>query len=196
MRAGPGFMRSALILATAIVSLASCKGGGGGGSAGPSSVVITTSMGLIKVELSPDKAPLSVQNFLSYVDKNFYDGTIFHRVIGTFMIQGGGFDADLKLKATSAPVKNESDNGLKNDRGTIAMARTNLPNSATSQFFINVVDNGMLNYPTNNGYAVFGHVTEGMDVVDRIKAVQTGSKNGMSDVPVTPVVIQSIRRAP
>lgn len=172
-------------------------------------VVMKTSMGTIKIELFADKAPITVKNFLSYVDDKFYDGTIFHRVIGSFMIQGGGFTNSnpIKEKKTKSPIINESTNGLKNDRGTIAMARTMEPNSATSQFFINVVDNNMLNRTQNNpGYAVFGKVIEGMDVVDKIRAVQTGTapaislyngkeiKQNFQDVPKIPVVIESIRR--
>ena len=162
-------------------------------------VVIKTSMGTIKVELFNDKAPLSTKNFLQYTDEKFYDGTIFHRVINGFMVQGGGFDEKLAQKPTHAPVKNEAANGLKNDRGTLSMARTSVPDSATAQFYINVVDNGMLNFrdpsPSGIGYAVFGKVVEGMDVVDKIKAVKTGMKNGMGDVPEQPVKIESVRRA-
>jgi peptidyl-prolyl cis-trans isomerase A (cyclophilin A) len=133
-------------------------------------------MGDIVLELNAEKAPITVENFLSYVNKKHYDGTVFHRVIDGFMIQGGFAVTDGKLveKASGKGIKNESQNGLKNERGTIAMARTNDPDSATAQFFINVVDNAMLNYPSNGGYAVFGKVVEGMDVVDKIKAVKTG----------------------
>ena len=194
-------MKRAFLLGAALTALVSCKGGGDAaftpGSGPPVNVVMTTSLGVVKIQLDTEHAPISVQNFLSYVDKSFYDGTIFHRVIPGFMIQGGGFDAQLSQKPTDHAIKNESNNGLKNDRGTIAMARQASVNSATSQFFINVVDNAGLNYPTNGGYAVFGRVLEGMDVVDKIRATPTGrGSNGMSDVPVTPVVIQSIRRAP
>jgi cyclophilin family peptidyl-prolyl cis-trans isomerase len=157
-------------------------------------VALKTSQGTIKIELDQEKAPLSVANFLSYVDRGFYDGTIFHRVMDGFMIQGGGYDANLVEKTTSAPIKNESSNGLRNERGTIAMARTMVPDSATAQFFINVVDNPSLDYPRNGGYAVFGHVVSGMDVVDRIKAVPTNSQKGMQNVPATPVVIESAKR--
>jgi peptidyl-prolyl cis-trans isomerase B (cyclophilin B) len=159
-------------------------------------VVIETSLGNIEVELNADKAPISVENFLKYVNKKHYDGTIFHRVIKGFMIQGGGMDEKLKERKTDAPIKNEAANGLRNDRGTIAMARTSVVDSATSQFFINVVDNDFLNYrsptPQGFGYAVFGKVTSGMDVVDKIREVPTGNSGGMSDVPTTPVVIKSI----
>ncbi|MEO7918481.1 MAG: peptidylprolyl isomerase [Thermoanaerobaculia bacterium] len=162
-------------------------------------VIIKTSMGTIKAELDAEKAPVTVKNFLSYVDDKFYDGTVFHRVIPTFMIQGGGFDKDLNKKPNKAAIANEAKNGLKNASGTLAMARTNVPDSATSQFFINVKDNGALDYRGDSaqeiGYCVFGHVTEGMDVVNTIKAVPTGSQNGMGDVPTSPVIIESIRRA-
>lgn len=161
-------------------------------------IVIDTSLGKIEVELNGEKAPITVDNFLKYVDKKHYDGTIFHRVIGSFMIQGGGYKEDMSEKQTEEPIKNEADNGLKNDRGTLAMARTQIVDSATAQFFINVVDNPFLNFkspdPRGYGYAVFGKVTSGMDVVDKIKAVPTGVKKGMDDVPETPVTIKSIRR--
>ncbi len=165
-------------------------------------VVMKTSLGTIVIELYPDKAPISVENFLKYVDSGFYNGTIFHRVISNFMIQGGGFTADREQKATRPPIKNESTNGLKNVRGTIAMARMSDPNSATAQFFINVQDNPGLDYPSYGGYAVFGKVVEGMDVVDKIKAVPTGTARFMTtngpgafeDVPKTPVLIESVTR--
>ena len=159
-------------------------------------VLIKTSMGDIEVELNGAKAPETVKNFLGYVDDGFYNGTIFHRVIKGFMIQGGGFTQDFQRKSTRAPVKNEAKNGLKNKRGTIAMARTRAPHSATSQFFINHADNNTLDYPSFDGwgYAVFGKVTRGMDVVDKIASVPTGVKNGMRDVPETAVVIESISR--
>jgi cyclophilin family peptidyl-prolyl cis-trans isomerase len=156
-------------------------------------VVMETSLGTIKIELNEDRAPISVQNFLSYVDDKFYDNTIFHRVIDGFMIQGGGFEAGMKQKQTRAPIKNESPNGLSNVRGSIAMARTNNPDSATAQFYLNVADNsGSLDRPR---YCVFGKVTEGMDVVDKIKVVKTASKGGHGDVPMQDVVITSVRRA-
>jgi cyclophilin family peptidyl-prolyl cis-trans isomerase len=163
---------------------------------GPVKLVMETSKGTIKLELYPDKAPLTVKNFLAYVKRGHYDGTIFHRVISTFMIQGGGFDKAMTEKATEPPIANEASNGLKNDRGTIAMARTSDPDSATAQFFINVVDNAPLNKdmePSGAGYAVFGKVTGGMEVVDAIKDVPTGNKNGMDDVPNEPVVITSVK---
>jgi serine/threonine protein kinase/cyclophilin family peptidyl-prolyl cis-trans isomerase len=161
-----------------------------------SKVIIDTSMGAIKVELFEDKAPITVKNFLGYVDDRFYDGTIFHRVMPTFVIQGGGFEPGLKEKQTRDPIKNEADNGLSNKRGTLAMARTNDPDSATSQFFINVADNlQQLDQTAQKpGYAVFGRVIEGMDVVDRIKAAKTGTKAGFRDVPLQDVVIRTVRR--
>lgn len=157
-------------------------------------VKLTTNFGDITLELNAEKAPITVANFLSYVEKGFYDGVIFHRVINDFMIQGGGFDVDMKQKPTDAPIKNEADNGLSNDKYTIAMARTMVPDSASAQFFINVKDNDFLNFsaPTTQGwgYCVFGKVVEGMDVVDKIKAVKTASRAGHQDVPVEPVVIE------
>lgn len=159
-------------------------------------VLIKTSKGEIVVELYPAKAPVTVENFLKYVDDKHYDNTIFHRVIGNFMIQGGGFTTDMRQKPTRAPIKLESQNGLKNDTGWIAMARTSVPDSATSQFFINVVDNSMLNHPQpdGHGYAVFGKVVKGMDTVEAIKAVRTSSSGMHRDVPAEPVVIQSVSR--
>lgn len=161
-------------------------------------VVIKTSLGDIKVKLAADKAPLTVANFLSYVEDGHYNGTIFHRVIDGFMIQGGGFDANMRQKPTKAPVKNEAANGLANKRGTLAMARTMVVDSATSQFFINVKDNAFLDFqaptPQGFGYCVFGEVVEGMDVVDRIKSVRTGVKAGMSDVPLETVEILSVSK--
>ena len=162
------------------------------------SIVITTSMGTIKAELLEDKAPITVKNFLAYVDEQFFDGTIFHRVIPGFMIQGGGFQPGMKQKPTKAPIKNESGNRVANDRGTLAMARTNVADSATAQFFFNLEDNQFLNKSQAQdkvGYCVFGKVTDGMDVVDKIKAVPTGSKGGHGDVPLQDVTIESIRRA-
>lgn len=162
-------------------------------------VIIKTTMGDIKVKLAGDKAPLTVANFLAYADAGHYNGTIFHRVIDGFMIQGGGFDAQMNQKPTKAPIKNEAANGLQNKRGTLAMARTAIVDSATSQFFINVKDNGFLDFrapnPQGFGYCVFGEVVEGLDVVDQIKGVKTGVKAGMSDVPLETVEIISIARA-
>ncbi|HBA86834.1 MAG TPA: peptidyl-prolyl cis-trans isomerase A [Geobacter sp.] len=160
-------------------------------------VVMETSMGTVKIELFKDKAPISVRNFLSYVKDAYYDGTIFHRVIKNFMIQGGGLDENMLPKKTKFAIKNEAGNGLKNLRGTLAMARTSMVDSATSQFFVNVVDNAFLDHagktPDRFGYAVFGQVIEGMDIVDAIRDVKTGNKNGHQDVPVEPVTINSIR---
>ena len=159
-------------------------------------VIIETSMGDIHVELDADKAPIPVENFLAYVDDAFYDGTIFHRVIPNFMIQGGGMDEGMRQKATRDPIKNEADNGLGNDRGTLAMARTQVVDSATAQFFINLRDNDFLNHGGRDfGYAVFGRVTDGMDVIDKIAGVETGNRGGHGDVPVEPVHIVSVRRA-
>jgi peptidyl-prolyl cis-trans isomerase A (cyclophilin A)/peptidyl-prolyl cis-trans isomerase B (cyclophilin B) len=157
-------------------------------------VSLVTSLGEIRIALRPDKAPTTVGNFLKYVKAGHYTGTVFHRVMPNFMIQGGGMDASLKEKPTRAPIRNEAKNGLRNTRGAIAMARTNDPNSATSQFFINVRDNHALDFGIQGaGYAVFGEVIQEMDVVDRIVAVPTGSKGGHQNVPVTPVVIKSAR---
>lgn len=159
-------------------------------------VLMKTTFGDITLELDGEKAPKTVENFLSYAKSGFYDGTIFHRVIDNFMIQGGGFDADMGQKPTEAPIENEADNGLTNDLGTIAMARTMDPHSATAQFFINVKDNDFLNHSGKNmqgwGYAVFGRVVEGDNVLDKIRSVQTGSSAGHQDVPVDPVVIESV----
>ena len=159
-------------------------------------VTLHTSMGDNTLELDAEKAPQTVANFLQYARDGFYDGTIFHRVISNFMIQGGGMTADMAQKATRAPVENEANNGLKNKTGTIAMARTNDPHSATAQFFINVTDNGFLDHsaPTAQGwgYAVFGKVTSGMDVVEKIKAVATGSKGFHQDVPKEAVTIERV----
>ena len=159
-------------------------------------VKLTTSMGPITIELDEAKAPISAKNFLAYVDSGHYNGTIFHRVINGFMIQGGGFTKDMQQKPVQAPIKNESTNGLKNDNYTVAMARTNVRDSATSQFFINVKDNGFLNFSgdSNPGYAVFGKVVDGKETVDKIKAVQTGNQRGMGDVPNTAVVIEKAER--
>jgi peptidyl-prolyl cis-trans isomerase A (cyclophilin A) len=158
-------------------------------------VVMSTSMGDVEIELFADKAPISVNNFLAYVDSGFYAGTIFHRVIPGFMVQGGGFTEKMAQKETRAQIKNEAQNGLKNDRGTLAMARTDAIDSATPQFFINVKDNAFLNNsPRNFGYAVFGKVVSGMDIVDKIVAVPTGNFGPFQNVPSTPVTIKSIKR--
>jgi peptidyl-prolyl cis-trans isomerase B (cyclophilin B) len=160
-------------------------------------VVIKSNKGDIKLELDKDKAPLTVENFLDYVNSNHFDGTIFHRVIGGFMIQGGGFDAEMKQKPVRKPIAIESSNGLKNARGTVAMARTNDPNSATAQFFINLSDNDFLNYESDGkpGYAVFGKVVEGMDVVDEIAKVRTGNKGMHADVPLQAVTLDKVTLA-
>jgi peptidyl-prolyl cis-trans isomerase A (cyclophilin A) len=155
-----------------------------------------TSLGGFTVELDAQNAPITVENFLSYVDAGFFDGLIFHRVIPGFMIQGGGLDGAMEQKKGRSPIRNEATNGLKNRRGTLAMARTNDINSATSQFFINLSDNGFLdNAPGNYGYAVFGQVVEGMETIDRIAKERTGRRKGHDDVPVADVVIQSAKRA-
>jgi peptidyl-prolyl cis-trans isomerase B (cyclophilin B) len=160
----------------------------------PSKVKLTTSLGEIIIQLNPEKAPISSANFLTYVNEGFYNGTIFHRIIPGFMAQGGGFDTDFNQKAVHDPIKNEADNGLPNKRGTIAMARTNVPDSATAQFFINYKDNSFLNYssPTASGwgYAVFGEVIEGMDIVDEMAKQPTGNRGGHQDVPKTNIVIE------
>ncbi|KRT63544.1 MAG: peptidyl-prolyl cis-trans isomerase A [Candidatus Dadabacteria bacterium CSP1-2] len=157
-------------------------------------VIMSTSIGDIKIELYLDKAPVTVNNFLAYVNDKFYDGSIFHRVIPGFMIQGGGFTPEMQQKATKPPIKNEANNGFKNDTGTIAMARTSVVDSATSQFFINLTDNDFLNRGNRDfGYAVFGKVVEGMDVVNKIAGVKTGNQGMHRDVPLEPVVVESIR---
>lgn len=158
-----------------------------------SMVKLHTNHGDITIELDAEKAPATVKNFLDYAESGFYDGTIFHRVINGFMIQGGGFEPGLKQKPTKAPIQNEAANGLKNDTYTVAMARTGAPHSATAQFFINVKDNNFLNYTAPNnqgyGYCVFGKVVEGKEVVDAIRQVKTGSRNGFQDVPLEDVII-------
>jgi peptidyl-prolyl cis-trans isomerase B (cyclophilin B) len=160
----------------------------------PTKVKLTTNLGEIIIQLNAEKAPVSSANFLTYVNEGFYNGTIFHRVIPDFMAQGGGFDTSFNQKAVHAPIKNEADNGLKNTRGTLAMARTNDPNSATAQFFINLKDNTFLNHTGKNtsgwGYAVFGEVIEGMDVVDAMAKQATGNRGGHQDVPKTDIIIE------
>jgi peptidyl-prolyl cis-trans isomerase B (cyclophilin B) len=159
-------------------------------------ITLTTNLGPIVIELDEQNAPKTCENFKQYVKDGFFDGTIFHRVIDNFMIQGGGFDADMQQKPAGAPIENEADNGLKNDFGTIAMARTMDPHSATAQFFINVKDNDFLNHSGKNpqgwGYAVFGKVTAGSEVLDKIRAVPTTSRGGHQDVPADPVIIESV----
>lgn len=184
-------------IAVGIVAMLGLVAGAEGAQGGNPVVLMKTSMGDIKIELDKAKAPVTVENFLAYVNGQFYDGTIFHRVIPAFMIQGGGFDKDMNQKPTKAPIKNEASNGLKNTTGTLAMARTSDPNSATAQFFINTKDNAFLDYkndtPQGIGYAVFGKVVDGMDVVKKIEQVQTTRKGPHENVPVAPVVIESIR---
>ena len=182
-----------------IIAVAVCMFVGGmvgvvGAAEKKSVVLMKTSLGNIKIELMQRESPITVKNFLSYVKAGYYSGTILHRVIPGFMVQGGGFTSDMKVKKTGQPIKNEASNGLKNDRGTIAMARTSAPDSATSQFFINLVNNDNLNrpMPDGHGYAVFGKVIAGMDVVDKIASVSTGMTMGFPNVPKTPVVIKSI----
>jgi peptidyl-prolyl cis-trans isomerase B (cyclophilin B) len=169
-------------------------------SAQTSKVKLTTSLGAIVIQLNSEKAPVSSENFLTYVKEGFYDGTIFHRIIKGFMAQGGGFDTAFKQKATHDSIKNEADNGLVNKRGTIAMARTSDPNSATAQFFINYKDNGFLNFtsatPSGWGYAVFGEVIEGMDVVDKMAEQPTGNRGGHQDVPKTDIIIEKAEVLP
>ena len=187
-----------------ILAVSNCTSGEEGketpvqNAAANSVVRMKTSMGDITVELWADKAPETVKNFLAYVDDKFYDGTIFHRVMASFMIQGGGFTPDMTQKRTKPPVKNEASAAASNQRGTLAMARTGEPHSATAQFFINVVDNPALDHKDeteeNFGYCVFGRVTAGMDVVDKIKAVRTRTVGPHKNVPVEPVVIQSVTR--
>lgn len=158
-------------------------------------ILMSTSLGDIKLELFADKAPITVENFLKYVNEGFYDGTIFHRVIGDFMVQGGGFTPEMSQKKGHAPIKNEADNGLSNEPYTIAMARTSDINSATSQFFINLADNTFLDHGKRDfGYAVFGKVVEGTDVIDKIAEARTGNRNGHGDVPLEAIVINSVRQ--
>ena len=187
----------ASVLATLAGTVMLSVPAGDAAAAGPNpQVLMKTSLGEIVIELYPEKAPKSVENFLKYVDDDFYDGLIFHRVIGTFMIQGGGFDKDMKQKPTRGPIALESRNGLKNDAGWLAMARTSVPDSATSQFFINTVNNASLNHPNpdGNGYAVFGKVVKGMETVEKIAKVKTGRSGPHGDVPVEPVMIESVSR--
>ena len=183
-----------IIIAVAVFMFVGGMVGVVGAAEKKSVVLMKTSLGNIKIELMQRESPITVKNFLSYVKAGYYSGTILHRVIPGFMVQGGGFTSDMKVKKTGQPIKNEASNGLKNDRGTIAMARTSAPDSATSQFFINLVNNDNLNrpMPDGHGYAVFGKVIEGMDVVDKIASVSTGVTMGFPNVPKTPVVIKSI----
>lgn len=209
-----------VLLATAIVVIAGCGSGStdttGGTAVGPVTTIpstgevsvnnsnprveLVTSMGTMVLELDATAAPITTENFKAYAEAGFFDGTIFHRVIPGFMAQGGGFTPDMKQKATNPPIKNEADNGLKNLHGTVAMARTGVVDSATAQFFINLVDNSFLDHtaktPQGYGYAVFGRVVSGMDVVDAIAAVPTTTKGPLQDVPQTPVIIESARLLP
>jgi peptidyl-prolyl cis-trans isomerase A (cyclophilin A) len=196
-------MRRGLSLLLAVLGLAVCSAQSDEKPAAPAAapigdhpvVTVKTSLGSFELELDAKRAPGTVENFLQYVDAGFYDGTVFHRVIPGFMIQGGGFDATMKQKPTRAPIKNEAANGVKNETGTAAMARTNDPNSATAQFFINLVDNEFLNHGSRDfGYAVFARVSSGMDVVQKIAAAPTGSRGGHQNVPLEAVTIESIRR--
>jgi cyclophilin family peptidyl-prolyl cis-trans isomerase len=192
-------LRLAVVALTLALSVACSEGKNPAGGNHPM-VRISTSLGDITVELYEDKAPATVQNFLSYVNDKFYDGTIFHRVIPNFMIQGGGLDPNMKQKPSRQPIKNEAGNGLKNETGTIAMARTGVVDSATAQFFINVKDNDFLNHrdetPAGFGYTVFGKVVDGMDVVRKIERVQTTTVGPHENVPVEPVVITSVTVLP
>ncbi len=190
-----GVMKRILIFTVAVLVVAFTASAGDNPK-----VVLETSKGKIVLELYADKAPETVKNFMTYVDAGFYNNTIFHRVIPNFMIQGGGFTADMRQKSTRAPIRNEADNGMRNQRGTIAMARTPNPHSATAQFFINSVDNAALNYreksPQGWGYAVFGYVVEGMGVVDTISKAKTVTRRRFRDVPAEPVVITRAARMP
>jgi peptidyl-prolyl cis-trans isomerase A (cyclophilin A) len=192
-------LKGALLVAGPLLAVLLCAVmGAGAGAEEPKKnpvVVLDTSAGAIHIELDAEKAPISTKNFLDYVEAKHYDGLIFHRVIPNFMVQGGGMTPDMQQRKTRAPIKNEAGNGLKNERGTLAMARTNVVDSATSQFFINVKSNDFLNHRDETaqgfGYAVFGKVTEGMDVVDKIVGSPTGSKGGHQDVPVEPILIKT-----
>ena len=190
-------MKTTLVSALIIFSLLIFTGSANAEDINPK-VVLDTSKGKIVLELYPDNAPETVKNFLNYVDAKFYDGMIFHRVIPNFMIQGGGFTTDMKRKTTRAPIKNEADKGIKNDRGTIAMARTGDPHSATAQFFINSKNNDFLNHKSKTqqgwGYTAFGKVVDGMKTVDAISAVKTRTRGRIRDVPAEAVVIESARR--
>ena len=196
-------MRRGLSLLLAVLGLAVCSAQSDEKPVAPAAppmgdhpvVTVTTSLGNFDLELDAKRAPGTVGNFLQYVDAGFYDGTIFHRVIPGFMIQGGGFDGAMKQKSTRAPIQNEATNGVKNETGSVAMARTSDPNSATAQFFVNLVDNESLNHGRQDfGYAVFARVASGMDVVQKIAAAPTGSRGGHQNVPLEAVVIESIRR--
>lgn len=184
-----------MILACAVIALAAIDGEESGGNPQRPVVLLTTSRGDIRIELDPEKAPVSTKNYLDYVRKGHYNGTIFHRVIPNFMIQGGGMEPDMREKRSGQPIRNEAGNGLRNARGTIAMARTSVVDSATAQFFINLKDNAFLDHKNETsqgfGYAVFGKVIGGMDVVDEIAKAPTGTRGGHGDVPVEPIVVES-----
>lgn len=191
------FLKLKLGLAAGLLSMVSIASAAENGD--HPKVLMETNLGSVMIELYPDKAPKTVENFLNYVNARFYDGTIFHRVIPNFMVQGGGFDERMNKKNTKAPILNEADNGLRNRIGTVAMARTNDPHSATAQFFINVAQNSFLDHREKSssrawGYTVFGKVVKGMSVVNNIRMTPTGFKNGMKDVPQTPVIIEKIRQ--
>ena len=189
-----GRILATIVLSATLLVFVSCSRAGSEPKGGGPMVIMSTSMGDIKIELYENEAPETVKNFLAYVNDKFFDGTIFHRVIPNFMIQGGGFTEDMKQKLVKPPIKNEADNGLTNDTGTLAMARTNVVDSATAQFFINLKDNDFLNHtPQNFGYAVFGKVIEGMDVVRKIEKVKTANRGGHQNVPAEPVVIKSMQ---
>jgi peptidyl-prolyl cis-trans isomerase A (cyclophilin A) len=192
----PGNLLSVLLLCVLATSLAGFGSLCAQEKGGNPMVLVKTNMGSFTIELFAKEAPITVKNFLNYVDKKFYDGTTFHRVIPGFVIQGGGFDKNMMQKSTLPAIRNEATNGLKNLRGTLSMARTSDINSATSQFFVNLKDNASLDHTSeaNFGYAVFGKVVEGMDVVDKIAAVATGSKVRNQDVPLQPVIVTSMTR--
>lgn len=187
--------RRMLLTGLAVAALGMGSRGFAQGAAKKPVVVLETTLGQIQIELNPEKAPLTVKNFQDYVEAGHYNGLVFHRVIPGFMIQGGGMTPDLEPRKTKASIKNEAANGLKNERGSIAMARTSDPDSATSQFFINVADNKSLDRPNpdGHGYAVFGKVTKGMEIVDKIVAVETGNQGPHQNVPVKPIVIKSAK---
>lgn len=195
MKSSGNKLRNILIAASFALAIVGCKNkAGSSGTGGSVKVEMKTSMGTVVLELDAEKAPKSVENFVNYVKSGFYNGTIFHRIIDGFMVQGGGFDASMTQKPTNPPIPNEASNGLSNKPMTIAMARTNDPNSATAQFFINLVDNTRLDHIPNQsaGYAVFGKVIEGQEVIQKMGKVKTGSKGFYSDVPLEPITIESM----
>jgi cyclophilin family peptidyl-prolyl cis-trans isomerase len=190
-------MKALIPILLILTLLVGCTNGGDNMETKNTIVILETSEGNIEIELFEEQAPISTKNFIDYVNEGYYDNLIFHRVISNFMVQGGGFDKDMNQKETKDPIKNEATNGLKNERGTLAMARTGVVDSATSQFFINVVDNTFLDHtaptPQGYGYAVFAKVISGIEVVDKIKAVQTGEVKGMQDVPLEPILIKTAK---